>query len=871
MLAWTTRAPERTWLRERGYAVLTWERLNHEFVQPARDAALRRRGSLSPPAQPLVQRFAQHDGVAILDVHLTDGEALRALHDYVLRPAWRTGCRILIHADLEVADLGTVPGGAPEDLDGLTLERTQWLAALLAQTAKPPTIIGAPTPSRPLDPEQLAAVGAGDGVVQIIAPAGSGKTTVLVERTRELLRRGTPRERILCTTFNKAAANELRERLERAGVTGVHARTFHSLGRTILSEEGLLRGETRSLSLAQWRRLSAQANRSTGTWIEPPQARAAISQIKLAHLATADEWKLVAPKGDGPQAVAAIYTLYEQQMRKEHCHDFDDQIMLAIRALRCDADIRRRWQARYHRVLVDEYQDIEPAQELLVQILAAPQDSLFCVGDEDQTLYGWRRASVTRIVGLDQTYPSLERIALATNYRCPPEVVERSAQLIQRNTLRFPKAIAAAPGKAPDPQAVTLQEHASPDAAAEAIARRLAQEQRGDVVVLARTTRQLRTVALACLSPGVRIGGPDAIFEARAAQATLEAHLRLAIDPETAEASDVAEVLRHPSRGMASDAESTIAERLRHGMTWRAAVAGQGTRDDSKLDEAAGVLDALAGVTDAQRFVRTLRGPFGLDRHFTEYEETFGGPEQVEIEALADAERQAAGRSVLDLARLVDGRRSGLAALRDEERGIELCTVHGGKGREWPTVILFGFDDGQMPHSKALDVSAAEIAAGEGEQAERRVAYVAMTRASRRLIICHSKGKLSPFGWQAGLAPEPRPSAPPTAAPRSTSRSERRAAPLSARRGRDARDIIRDAPDQPAGLRLAAGAIEGKLGDCGRIALEDLLIEAPRMSRKRAREILDGTGADLDTRNGRLDDQARRRVVDAVLEAAEGQ
>ena len=869
MLTWTARDPDRGLLRAHGFAVLGWQALLEQFVAPARAVGAARRTSLEPPAAPLLSRFAAHRAVAVLGVCLIDLAALRILHDYVLRPAWQAGCRLLVHADWTLDELRAKSMVEEPYGHAFTLERAVHLTAIMAAARGPRPPHAPPTPSRTLDPEQTAAVAASDGVVQIIAPAGSCKTTVLVERVRELLARGTPAPEVLCTTFNKAAAAELKDRLARAGVTGVQARTFHSTGRMILTDERLLPGETRGLSLAQWRRLSALTSKATGTWIEPADAREAVSDIKLAHLMTAQEWERHVDQSDADdetRATAALYGLYEQQLRSDGAHDFDDQIMLAVRALRSDAQLRRRWQRRFTRVLVDEYQDIEPAQELLVQLLAAPEDSLFCVGDEDQTLYGWRRASVMRIVGLDQSYPALQRVALATNYRCPPAVVAASAQLISHNALRFPKTIAAAPGKPPDPHAVSLEAFSSPEQAAARAAGLLASSSRGQIVTLARTSRQLRTVALACVGPQIRISAPPAVFEARGAQAAVEAHLRLAADRASADAQDVLTVMRAPGRGLALDAERTVAARLRAGADWRQALAGQG-RDPARLQDAAGILDLLASVTDAVRFVRALRTSFGLDRHFEEYERTFGGAEQTETEALADAERQAAGMTVAAYAEQIVARRDALLALRDDEHGVELATVHGAKGREWPTVVVFGFDEQQMPHAKSLEVTPARAAAGEGEQAERRVAYVALTRARRRLLILHTSDKLSPFGWQAGLAPPP----PPRSSPSAATAGRRRAlgdATLSKPARLDpsdaAREAIRAAPSRAEGLRTAARIVSDPSGALADVEIIDVLVEAPAMSLARAREILRPSGVKATVRVGRLSPLRRREVAAAV-------
>jgi superfamily I DNA/RNA helicase len=148
-----------------------------------------------------------------------------------------------------------------------------------------------------------------------------------------------------------------------------------------------------------------------------------------------------------------------------------------------DSSVRGRWQSAYQYVPVDEYQDIEPAQELLVRLVAAPHDQLFCVGDEDQTLYAFRRASVERIILLDKLYPALERVALGVNYRCPPAVVEASRTLIEHNKVRFPKQIAAGqPHSHGSP--ILVRGFASKPESAVVAAQTLKDRVRGEIVVL---------------------------------------------------------------------------------------------------------------------------------------------------------------------------------------------------------------------------------------------------------------------------------------------------------------------------------------------------------------------------------------------------
>ncbi len=799
-------------------------------------AARNRRVSLANPAQAWLDRVAATPRLAVVDVRLTTLRELAALYGYVLEPASRSGTRLLVHSEQRLTELSPEDFADPELGYAYTLERALDVAMRMfrpALAARPPRAVAAPTVD--LDPEQRRAVDAHDGVVQVIAPAGSGKTTVLIERVREQLRRGTPPSAILCTTFNKAAAIELRERLSAAGVRRVEARTFHGLGLWILTEEGLVDGAaTRSPTMSQWKRLCALAARDDGTWIEPADARAAISEIKLGALETPAQFRARAGGLPDGATIARIYDLYEQAQRESGAIDFDDQVMLAVRALRDDRLLRARWQERFTQVLVDEYQDIEPAQEQLVRVLAAPRDGFFCVGDEDQTLYGWRRASVRRMLELDVAYPGLQRISLARNYRCPPEVVSASRRLIERNVVRFPKPIEAAAGRAAGgPRAVELVEVAEPRAAAEQIARRLRAGRRGEIVVLARTTNLLRTVALACVAPGVRISAPRVVFEPSGARRAVEAHLRLLGDLGAARAEDVLVVCRAPNRALPHEREQEVAARLREQRSFARAFHGLAADDRrrAKLADAARVLDDLAAITDAGAFVRRLRGAGGLDAHFTEHEGIFPAAEQVELEILRQAQEEAKGRTVAELGALLDARADALRDIRDEDRGIELATIHGAKGRQWPEVWVFGCDEGQLPHHHAHDATPEQEAAGEGIESERRLAYVAFTRAQERLVVCATEHAASRFLSDAGLAPR-RPYVPPApivtrdTRPRPSQRPARpRPQPATSRGARigpedgrlaKAMDVglgyaMRTAPTAAVALQTAAAALEQRL------------------------------------------------------------
>jgi len=886
MLTWG-HALDQDALAAEGYEVVRFSALRGEI-----DAAVRRAGgrrqSLDNPAQEWLARVAQASGIAVLGVRLRDLDDLRALHGYVLEPALRSGTPVAIESEQRLTRLAPADFVDPEFEFPYTLERALHAATILYRG--PATTVGeqpVPPPTLMLDAEQQQAVEAADGVVQVIAPAGSGKTAVLIERVRELLRRGVPSEQILCTTFNRDARVELRERLLGAGLP-VDARTFHSIGWWLMRDEGLARsGGPRELSFNQWRRLCTLALREEGKWIDPGDARAAIGAIKLGLMATPREFRVQAgSRPDGP-ALARIYELYELHLAEQAVHDFDDLVLAAVRALRADDEIRRRWQSRFRHVLVDEYQDIEPAQELLVRILAAPEDGFYCVGDEDQTLYGWRRASVRRIVDLDLAYPGLTRVSLAHNYRCPPDVVEASRRLVEHNRVRFPKAIHADPNRAPgEQQALMLREHDDQLRAADEIAAALTGRTRKEIVVLARTTNLLRTVALACAQVGVRISAPEPVFEPHGARGALEAYLRLCSMPTQAEADDVALVCRTPSRGLPYGSEERVASGLHAGLSFRQSLAGVPAdgRQRIRLDDAGRILDTLAAITDAPRFVAYLRGPGGLDEYYMDYERTFGETEKIELEVLEQAASEATGRTVIEYAELFHARRDALRAVRDDARGIELTTIHRAKGREWPEVHLFGCEENQLPHRRALEVSKEEREAGEGLEAERRLTYVAFTRARQTLVVHTTERAASRFLSEAGLQPT-RPFGAPDTARRDTARRDTAGVspriPNRVGRGRVARVLedahrvglayaLRTAPRRSTAVEAAAAALEhGLIGPhtaSERMTVAELLAAIEALSASQRSVVLEmaslaGGGNEL---AARLGSGPRKRLMRAL-------
>ena len=529
-----------------------------------------------------------------------------------------------------------------------------------------------------LDAEQRAAATLPDGPAQIIAPAGSGKTTTLIARLGVLLTRGVPAERIAVATFNREAALELSGRIAARltpllpGAGQIEVRTLHALARQVLLDAGdpvRLLADRLPLLRAARRRVAAG---------RPPDAPPVPEAAALDTLLSA--WKV---EGRAPpdEALPAL-AVFRDVLAARGALDFDDLVVRAADLLERDAGLRERWQARYTHLAVDEFQDVDAAQLRLVRILAEPQRNLFVVGDDDQTIYAWRLADVRRILGFSELYPGARRVQLATNYRCPPPVVAASRRLIATNAERFDKRIDATPGRRTEPTAIVMMAsvgHEWADRLATLAAAEAASG--GGCCILARTRSELTPVALALL----RAEQPHA-----------------SSIPTPLEAEPV-QALLTAARGLpAADPPFPALLRLRALRGWR-----RGDGDDALGDDDHAALDALLGWATAFPRLDLFLGA-------------------------------------------ADGVLARLTRLRDPAAPIELVTVHGAKGREWPTVVVIGFEEERFPNRRALQGAADPDRAVEEE---RRLGYVALTRATRRLVLAFDPARPSRFLEEMGYSP----------------------------------------------------------------------------------------------------------------------
>lgn len=519
-----------------------------------------------------------------------------------------------------------------------------------------------------LAPDQRAAATAPPGPLLCVAPAGSGKTTTLVARIAWLVDRGADPATIAAITFNKRAADELQGRLETA-LTGdgstshatVRVRTFHALGREILASAGMavepLIGRDEVLASVM-----PDADPATRRRLDT-----AFSRLKLdLRVRPAD---VAADPLAGP--VARAWLAYEAALEERGGLDFDDLVARALDLLVDDAATRATWRGRCTHLLVDEAQDLDRSQLDLALLLAAPRNQIFLVGDDDQSIYGWRLADVRRVLGLASSLPGLTRVDLVTNYRCPAPVIARAVRLVEHNQERFAKRIRAGP-HAEGRLVLGADGREETDRI-----RRLLGEWTGDrattnvgssMAILARTNHELLPAIAVAIELGLsfRSSGVELLVENPELDPLLDT-----IEPDGPDAMPL--LLRAAAVRSGSPLTAAL-------LTWTAPY-----RDLSSFRAA------------------------------------------------------------------VDTTRRRLAELRRDDAPLTLATVHGTKGLEWDHVAVLGMEAGRFPSRRAVDEASEPDRALEEE---RRLAYVAWTRARRSLTLVYDPEAPSPFLLEAFDADE---------------------------------------------------------------------------------------------------------------------
>ena len=612
-----------------------------------------------------------------------------------------------------------------------------------------------------LNPAQREAVLHFEGPLLVLAGAGSGKTRVLTSRIARLVgHQGVDARRILAVTFTNKAAGEMRERIARylgEDPTGMWVGTFHAVGARLLRSMPHLVSRGRGFTiydeddqLAVVKRVMERRSVSAKQFA-PKAILGAISSAKNALVSPAEYAKLASDPFT--KAAALVYEDLESAYRTANAVDFDDLLVLPVRMLRENATFLEDLRAKFQFILVDEYQDTNHAQYQLVKLLGGEHQNVCVVGDDDQSIYGWRGADIRNILDFEKDFPNAHVVRLEENYRSTPSILRVANSVIEANTERRGKTLRAT---RPDGEPVTVV-GASDDRdeadwlVDEVLARRHGPNAMAlrDVAILYRTNAQSRSMeeALRRRALPYRLIGAVRFYDRREIR-DLMGYLKLVANPADDEAFRRA--IGVPRRGLGETTIELLSERARTaGIPMLAAA----TRNDllegirpaarAALLDFAGVIatfraraqsesvDALLrDLVDSVRYVEHLRaeGPEGEER-IENVRELITGAAELVIEEGGEIGLTPL-EHFLQRASLV----ADLDKLDPTADAITLMTVHNAKGLEFPLVFITGLEDGLFPLARAFDDP-------KLLEEERRLLYVGITRAEEKLFLTHARSR----------------------------------------------------------------------------------------------------------------------------------
>jgi DNA helicase-2/ATP-dependent DNA helicase PcrA len=608
-----------------------------------------------------------------------------------------------------------------------------------------------------LNPPQRQAVQQSEGPLLVVAGAGSGKTRVLTHRIAYLLATGAARPgEILAITFTNKAATEMRERVGQLigrSVRAMWVTTFHSSCARMLRADAERLGYSRGFTIydeGDSQRMLKRVMRELGVDPKRYPARAIKNKISGAKNQLVDSDSYAEMQGSVfEEVVAECFPLYEKRMLEANAMDFDDLLVRTVNALELFAEVRERWRRTFRHVLVDEYQDTNHAQYRLLQLLASEHGNLMVVGDEDQSVYGFRHADIRNILDFERDFPEAAVVKLEQNYRSTQTILSAANAVVERNHERRPKRLwTEEEGGEPIQLSELSDEHEEARWIAGEI-ERLGEEHgvaRSDVAVFYRTNAMSRVLedTLNRFNVAYQVIGGTKFYE-RAEVKDAIAYLNLLLNP--ADQVAFGRIVNSPRRGIGNTSQGRLASYANTaGLTiWEVM---------ERAEEVPGL--SAAAIKAVGRFYETIdllraRADSGspvaeiLQAVLSEtgYLEALAAERTVEAEGRAEnLEALVEGADEFDREREREGETevpplegylqqisllSDQDSIEDEEELVTLMTLHNAKGLEYDTVFVIGCEDGAFPHMRALEEGS--------EEEERRLCYVAITRARRRLYM----------------------------------------------------------------------------------------------------------------------------------------
>ena len=607
-----------------------------------------------------------------------------------------------------------------------------------------------------LNPEQRAAVEQTQGPLLVLAGAGSGKTRVLTCRIAHLIDSGVPAWRILAITFTNKAAREMVERVDSlTGESGKDAwvSTFHSCCARILRRDIEKLGYKREFviydeddRMTVIKGVAKQLGLSDKEY--PPKAiKAAISDAKNRML-TPREWLKDAGDNFRNRKLCEAYEKYEAQLRSNNALDFDDLLIKTLELLSEHPPVLQYYQDKFDYVLVDEYQDTNIAQYQFVRLMAGGKRNLCVVGDDDQSIYGWRGADIRNILEFEKDFPDCRVIKLEQNYRSTANILDAANQVIAHNAGRKEKALWTQCDPGDKVGLYHAMDERDEAAFAALMSKKLINQgvRPGEIAVLYRTNAQSRVLEEAFVRAGVpnRIYGGQRFYDRKEVK-DLIAYMRALVNPD--DDVSVRRIINEPKRGIGDSTVEALA--LYAGENdlslMAAALDSEGAGLSSRAQRlVGGFADLMVELTEAMytmsitEFTSALIERTGYVRAL---EESKTEENQTRIENIRELEGAVSEFAKLNPEGTLTDFLENVALITDVDNlnqtsgAVTLMTLHSAKGLEFDAVFLVGMEEGVFPLSRALfDETALEE--------ERRLAYVGITRAKKKLYLSHAHTRM---------------------------------------------------------------------------------------------------------------------------------
>lgn len=614
-----------------------------------------------------------------------------------------------------------------------------------------------------LNKEQQRAVKCVDGPLLILAGAGSGKTKTLTHRIAYLIATGkaTPYN-ILAVTFTNKAAKEMRERVAKLLGENPDNRsfmpymgTFHSICVRLLRQDGEHAGIPKNFVIFdESDRQSAIKQASKMAMIDeksfPPRTLGGMISNAKNDLVTPAEFTGI---GSGPvhRAAAQIYPLYQKILKDNAALDFDDLIGRTVHLLQANTEIRKKWQAQFRFIMIDEYQDTNAAQYKLVKLLTSPHKNIAVVGDDWQSIYSWRGADFKNILNFETDYPNTTIIKLEQNYRSTKAILDAAHAVITKNEQRSDKKLWTDAGEG---QPVHVLQVANERAEGEAIIRRVKNavdarfRQYKDFAVLYRTNAQSRAVEEMFVRYGVpyRIVGGQRFYDRKEIK-DIMAYLRLVYQPEDRVSFE--RIVNVPTRGIGTKSvENFYIWMQANNLGLQQALESVSIHPNLTAKAKSGLLELGDILARTRELMDETPLPGMLDSLLRRLEYiTYLDDGSPQGEARAENVREliSVAQGYQDLG--LDGFLEEVSLVSDIDsydakgNSVTLMTLHAAKGLEFPVVFMTGMEESIFPHSRALyDIHEMEE--------ERRLCYVGMTRAKEELYVSYATSRMLYGGLQ---------------------------------------------------------------------------------------------------------------------------